>query len=144
MKKTIGIKVISVNKKAYHDYEIKETYEAGIVLNGLEIKSIRNGKVSLVGSYAKILGEELWLINCHIENPKDPTRPRKLLIHKDEIKKLFGLSIQKGFSLIPLKIYFKRGKAKLEIGLSKGRKIYHKKEILKKRDLEREIKRRNY
>lgn len=143
----MSIKIISKNKKSYHDYEILEKYEAGIVLTGAEIKAIRAGKVSLKGAYAKILGgdakrpnEELFVVNLHISIEKDPERTRKLLMHKQEIRKLIGKTQIKGLALVPTQIYLKKGKAKIELALARGKKIYDKRETIKKRDLERESK----
>jgi len=140
--------IVSTNRKAYHDYFIVETYEAGISLLGTEVKSLREGRVNLKDSYAIIKGNEAFLLNCHI-NPyshgniqnHDPLRTRKLLLHRKEINKLWGNLRQKGFSLIPLKIYFKRGKAKVEIGLAKGKRKYEKREALKEKEARREIQR---
>lgn len=135
-----------LNRKARYDYEIEETYEAGIVLTGTEIKSIRLGKVNLKDSYAIIKNEELFLLNTHISSYEkgnifnhEETRTRKLLMHKKEIKKLFNKIELAGYTLIPLKIYFKSGRAKVEIGLAKGKKNYDKRETIKTRDLEREM-----
>lgn len=144
---TIMIKIVSVNKKAYHDYEILDKYEAGIVLLGTEIKAIRQGRVNLKGSYGKILGgpnPELFLVGAHIGvqegDPKgDPIRTRKLLMHRQEINSLIGKLEQKKLTLVPLKIYLKNNQAKIELGLAKGKKLYDKREAIKKRDLEREL-----
>jgi len=132
------------NKKAYFNYNLGDRVEAGIVLSGDEIKSIRLGKVSLIGSYGRILVDksgnpELWLVGAHIPSSAgDPTRSRKLLVHHHEINKLIGQTAQKGLTLVPTKIYFKKGRAKVEIAASRGRKTHDKRELLKKRDLERE------
>lgn len=138
------IKIVSVNKKAYYDYEILDKYEAGVVLLGTEIKAIRQGKVNLKGSYGKILGgpnPELFLIGAHINaHDGDPQRTRKLLMHRQEINSLIGKLEQKKLTLVPLKIYLKNNHAKIELGLAKGKKLYDKKEAIKKRDLERELK----
>ena len=146
-------KVVCVNKKARQLYEVSETYEAGMVLLGTEIKSIRDGRVILKDAYAQFKDSELYLVKCHITpyaqafygNHK-PERDRKLLLHKREIKKLIGRVTERGFTIIPLKIYFKWGRAKIEIGLAKGKKIYdHRKEIQErdmKRDVERTFKQR--
>ncbi len=140
--------VVSTNRKAYHDYFIEETYEAGITLLGTEVKSLREGKVNLKDSYAFIKGNEIFLLNCHISpyshgniQNHDPLRTRKLLLHRKEINKLWGELTQKGLTLIPLKIYFKKGKAKVEIGLCKGKKQYEKREVLKEKEARREIER---
>ncbi len=136
------------NRKAFHDYFIDETYEAGLSLLGTEVKSIRNGRINLKDSYVIIKDNEVFLLNCHIspyshgniEN-HDPLRVRKLLLNKREINKLWEKLSQKGFSLIPLKVYFKRGKAKVEIGLAKGKRKYEKRETLKAKEARREIER---
>ena len=135
-----------LNRKARYDYNIFDEYEVGIVLTGTEIKSIRNGKMNIKDSYAIIKNEELFLLNAHISNYEqgnifnhDETRTRKLLMHKKEIKKLNNKLILEGYTLIPLKVYFVRGKAKIMIGLAKGKKNYDKREDIKKRDIEREM-----
>lgn len=141
-------KVISKNKRARFDFFIDETYEAGIVLAGTEVKALRQGKLSLKDSYAKIKNEEIYLINAHISPythgnrfNHDPDRPRKLLMHKREIKRLYGKSREKGFSLIPTRMYFKDGRVKVEIGLGKGKRAYDKRELLKQKTTEREVER---
>lgn len=135
-----------LNRKARYDYKIEESYEAGIVLTGTEIKSIRLGKVNIKDSYAIIKNEELFLLNTHIASYEqgnifnhNETRTRKLLMHKKEIQKLATKIEQLGYTLIPLKIYFKNRKAKVEIGVAKGKKNYDKRETIKNRDLEREM-----
>ena len=141
--------VVSTNRKAYHDYFIEETYEAGIALLGTEVKSLREGKANLKDSYAIIKGNEIFLLNCHISpyshgniQNHDPLRTRKLLLHRKEINKLWGKLTQKGLTLIPLKIYFNKiGKAKVEIGLCKGKRQYEKREVLKEKEARREIER---
>ena len=137
---------IAQNRKAYHDYHIEETIEAGIVLTGSEIKSIREGQVNLRDSYARPLNGELWLIGARIARydaasyqNHDPHRDRKLLLHHDQIAELASKARVKGFSIVPLKLYFKRGRAKVEIGLGRGKKLYDKREAIAKRDAEREI-----
>jgi SsrA-binding protein len=139
-----------LNRKARYDYEIEEEYEAGIVLTGTEIKSIRAGKANIKDSYAIIKNEEIYLLNTHISSYEkgnifnhEEDRTRKLLMHKQEIKKLNNKIILDGYTLIPLKIYFVKGKAKVLIGLCKGKKNYDKRETIKKRDTEREM-RANY
>ncbi|MCP2604733.1 SsrA-binding protein SmpB [Candidatus Aminicenantes bacterium AH-873-B07] len=140
-------KIIATNKKASFNYEILDTFEAGISLLGSEVKSIREGKVSLKESYAEIKDGEVFLINCHIApyNPAhylnhEPKRPRKLLLHKQEIKKLMGRVKEKGLTLIPMKMYFnKRGLVKIELALAKGKKTYQKREALRERDRRREM-----
>lgn len=142
-------KVVAQNKKARHDYFIEETLEVGIVLSGTEVKSIRLGKVNLKDSYAVIRDGEVILSGMHISPyeqgnifNKDPLRSRKLLLHRSEINKLIGYIQQKGLSIVPLQVYFKRGKVKLEIGVAKGKKLYDKREDIAERDVKREIDRR--
>ncbi len=144
-----GIKVVAQNKKARHDYFIEQSMETGIVLSGTEVKSIRQGKVNLKDSYATIEGGEVILNGMHISPyeqgnifNKDPLRDRKLLLHKSEINKLIGYTQQKGMSLVPLQLYFKRGKVKLELGLGKGKKLYDKREDIAERDAKRDIERK--
>jgi len=142
-------KIISRNKKAYHDYTIDAVLEAGIVLTGPEVKSLRGGKANLRDGYAVIEKDEVWLHNVHISpytyathQTADPMRPRKLLLHRREIKKLIGKVKEKGISLIPLKIYFKdRRKIKIELALARGKKLYDKRAALKKKESDREIER---
>lgn len=142
------IKVVATNRKAYHDYFIQETYETGISLLGTEVKSLREGKVNLKDSYVIIKDNEAFLLNCHISpyshgniQNHDPLRTRKLLLHRKEINKLFGALSQKGFTIIPLKVYFKKGKAKVEIGLAKGKRKYEKREAIREKEARREIER---
>jgi len=144
-----GIKIVAQNKKARHDYFIEDTIEAGIVLSGTEVKSIRQGKVNLKDSYATIEGGEVILNGMHISPyeqgnifNKDPLRDRKLLLHRREINRLTGLIQQKGLTLVPLQLYFKRGKVKVELGIAKGKKLYDKRDDIAKRDAKREIDRR--
>ena len=140
-------KVVCQNKKAYHDYFIEESVETGIVLVGTEVKSLRLGHANLKDSYATVRGSELFLVNTHISPYKqadkfsqpEPDRTRKLLLHKEEINKLIGKTKEKGYTLIPTKIYFKNGKAKVEIALAKGKKLYDKRETIKKKTVEREM-----
>ena len=146
MAKNSGISI--VNRKAYHDYLIEERVEAGIVLKGSEIKSIRAGKMSLQDAYAKPENGELWLFNSHIAsydaasyNTHQPTRPRKLLLHKKEVAILTGRVKQRGLTLVPLKLYIKHGIAKIELGVGKGKKVYDKRETIMRRDTDREIER---
>ncbi len=140
------MKIVATNRKAYHDYEVLETYEAGIVLKGTEVKSAKQGRINLKDSYAKIDNGEIFLINAHISPythgnvyNHDPRRTRKLLLHKKEIMRLYGKVKEKGLTLIPLKAYIKNGKIKIELGLCKGKKVYDKRAEIKKRDLEREM-----
>lgn len=138
--------VIARNKKAYHDYFVLETYEAGIELYGTEIKSIRKGRVNLKDSFCSVDNGEMFTIGMHISPyeqgnifNRDPMRKKKLLLHKKEIMKLFGQSQQQGLSIVPLQLYIKDGRAKLEIGLCKGKKLHDKREVAAKRDAERTI-----
>lgn len=141
-------KLIAKNPTSRHNYTINETFEAGIVLSGTEIKSIRNGKVNIKDTYVMIKNGEAYIYGMHISPyehgnifNKDPLRDRKLLLHKREIFKLFGMIKQKQISLIPLSLYFKGSKVKLEIGIGKGKKLYDKREDMAKRDAEMKIKR---
>ena len=140
-----GLKIISLNRKAKFNYFFKEFFEAGIVLSGSEVKSLRNGKVSIADAYAYDNHGEMFLVNSHIPSYKessynnhDPKRNRKLLFRKREINKLIGRINREGFTLIPTKLYFKKGKAKIEIAVAKGKKQYDKRHTKKKRDWERE------
>ncbi|AEG16766.1 MULTISPECIES: SsrA-binding protein SmpB [Desulfofundulus] len=142
-------KVVTVNRKARHDYHILETYEAGIALTGTEVKSLRAGRANLQDSFARVENAELFLYNMHI-SPYDqgnrfnhePKRTRKLLMHKKEILRLLGKSREKGLALIPLKVYFNdRGKAKVELALARGKKVYDKREDMAARDAKREMER---
>lgn len=143
-----GEKIICVNRQARHNYFIDETYEAGLVLVGSEVKSLRDGKANLVDSYAQIRKGEAFLLNAHI-SPYDassqfnhePTRQRKLLLHQKEIERLTGKTKERGLTLIPLKIYFKNGRAKVELGLARGKKLYDKRETLKRKMAQREVER---
>lgn len=143
-------KLIANNKKAYHDYFIEETYEAGIVLTGTEIKSVRQGKVSIKESYAKIENSEMILYGMNISPYEqgnrynvEPLRPRKLLLHKQEIRKLIGYTTIKGLTLVPLKMYInEEGRAKVEIAVARGKKNYDKREDIAKRDAKRDIDRK--
>lgn len=141
-----NVKIIATNKKAWHEYFIEQTFEAGIVLSGTEVKSIRLGKVNLKDSFARIENGEVILYNMHISPyehgnvfNKDPLRNRKLLLNRYEINKLIGYVQQKGYSLIPLKIYFKGAYVKVELAVAKGKKLYDKREDIAKRDAKREI-----
>ena len=144
----VPIKIISVNRQAYHDYFVERTIEAGISLVGTEIKSIREGKVNLRGSYAIVRNGELWLENAHIavyehgnRYNHEPLRNRKLLLHRREIEQLQARVATKGLTLIPLKLYLKGGKAKIELGLCRGKKLYDKREAITERDVKREMER---
>ncbi len=141
-----GIKIVCQNKKARHNYNIEDSIEAGLVLQGTEVKSLRNGKANLVDSYATIDGNEAWLNHFHIDpyTPATqfnhhPMRKRKLLLHKREINKLIGKTQEKGCTLVPLKIYFKNGKVKVDLGIAKAKKLYDKRAALKKQESIREI-----
>jgi SsrA-binding protein len=142
-------KNITVNRKARHEYTILQTYEAGISLQGTEVKALRAGKINLVDSYAVIREAEVWLISAHISeyaqgniNNHVPTRDRKLLLNKSEIRKLIGKVKEKGLTLVPLRLYFKSGKVKVELGLVKGKKEYDKRETIAKRDFQRDQERK--
>jgi SsrA-binding protein len=141
-------KTITVNRKAYHDYHVLESVEAGIVLTGSEIKSIRAGRVNIRDAYAKPENGELWLVNAHIAAYEaasrfghEPGRPRKLLLHRRQIDELTALVAQKGLTLVPLKLYIKKGTAKLELGVGRGKKFHDKREAIARRETEREIER---
>ncbi len=143
-----GIKIIQENRKARHDYEIIETFEAGIVLLGPEVKSIKEGRVSLKDSYVEIKNGEAWIKKLHISPYEkntvlkiEPERTRKLLLHKYEIKRLIGKVKEKGLTIVPLKIYLKNNLVKIEIALAKGKRKYEKREELRKKAIEREIER---
>ncbi len=142
------MKIVCQNKKAYHDYSIEETVEAGIQLLGTEVKSLREGKSNLKDSYVIIKNAEVFLLNCHISPYShgnimnhDPVRTRKLLLHEREIQRLKGMSQQKGYTLVPLKIYFKGPYAKVEVGLAKGKKLYEKRDTIREREAKRTIER---
>jgi len=145
MKRTQKEEVVAINKKAYHDYHIEETYEAGISLLGTEVKSIREGGINIRDGYAMVEDGEVFLY-CHISPYRggniynhEPDRKRKLLLHKREINRLLGKTAQKGYTLIPLKVYFKNGRVKVEIGVARGKKLYDKREAIKKKEALREI-----
>jgi SsrA-binding protein len=144
----MDIKIVSKNRKAGHNYFLLDRYEAGIVLQGSEIKSLRNGQMSLSEAFVRIENNEAWLVDAHISPydhsgrfNHDPTRPRKLLLHKSEIRHLWDEIRKKGVTLIPTIAYLKGGKAKVEIAVAKGNKLYDKREIIAKRDLQRQIER---
>ncbi len=139
--------LVAKNRKAFHDYEIVETYEAGIVLQGTEVKSVREGRVNLKDSYAQVKDGELWLRNCHISPyPQgniynhEPLRPRKLLLHKRQISKLTVDTTRKGLTIVPLSFYFLDGRVKVEIAVARGKKAYDKRETERRKDVEREVK----
>lgn len=142
-------KPLAQNKKASHDYFIEETYEAGIVLTGTEIKSLRRGRANMSDAFATIRNGEMFLHNMHISpfeegnrhNPSDPTRARKLLLHKQQIHKLLGESKREGYTLVPLKVYIRNGYAKVLIGMGKGKKLYDKRADAAKKDAQRDIQR---
>ncbi len=144
-----GIKTVARNRKARHFYHIEQNYEAGIVLHGTEVKSLRAGRVSLVDSFAKIRRGELWMIGVHIDEYEqgnrwnhEPTRERKLLMHGQEIRRLEKKVNERGYTLIVLSIYFKHGKAKVDVGLARGKKMFDRREDIKQRDSDRDIRRR--
>jgi len=143
-----GVKLICKNSKARFNFEIEDSFEAGIVLLGSEVKSLRHGKANLSDSYGKFLEGELFLVDVHIapyeqagRQNHEPLRDRKLLLHKRELKKLVGKVAERGFSLVPLKLYFKDGRVKVEMALARGKKAYDKREAIKKKDLRRELER---
>lgn len=143
-----NVKIIAQNKKAYFDYFVEEKYECGIALEGTEVKSVKNGNVSFADSFAEILNGEVWMRNFHISEYKfssvfnhDPDRRKKLLLHKEEIKRLQRKVDEKGYTLIPLDVYLKNGRAKITLGVCKGKKQFDKRESIKKRDLDREMSR---
>jgi len=141
-----GTKVVATNRRARHDYDILETFESGIALKGSEVKSLRDGKIQLKDSFARVQDGELWLHGVHIApyvyahgaDGHDPERPRKLLLHRAEIDELTGRTQQESLTLIPLSVYFKEGLAKVELGLAKGRRRYDKRQAIAKRDADRE------
>ena len=142
------MKTITVNRKAYYDYAIQETVEAGLVLTGTEIKSIRAGRVNIRDAFARAEDAELWLFNAHIAQYSggnrynhEPTRPRKLLLHQDQIRHFSGKAEEKGLALVPLKLYFKNHRAKVELALAKGKKLYDKRRSIAKKEAERQIQR---
>lgn len=148
MAKEKGSRLIANNKKAYHDYFVEETYEAGIALHGTEVKSLRMGKCSIKESFIRIENEEVFIYGMHISPyekgnifNKDPLRIRKLLLHKSEIRKLKGKIAEKGYTLVPLKVYFHDSLVKVEVGLCKGKKLYDKRQDIAKKDQRREAER---
>ena len=141
-------KIVATNSRAYHDYFIEDSYEAGISLVGTEVKALREGRVNLRESFARVEGGEVYLYQCHISpyshgniSNHEPLRCRKLLLHREEIRRLFGKAQIRGYTLLPLKIYFKNGLAKVELALGKGKKSHDKREALKKKEARREISR---
>ena len=148
MEKGSGIKIITENRKARHDYQILETFEAGMVLLGTEIKPVKAGQIQLKDSYVEFMNEEMFLIHAHIStytassyNNHAPERKRKLLMKKNEIEKLYAKVKEKGLSIVPLKVYLKKGFVKIEIALAKGKKSHDKRDSIKKRDVDRELSR---
>lgn len=148
MAKKPGIKLIANNKKAFHDYFIEDTYEAGIALAGTEVKSLRMGRCSVKEAFIRVENSEVYIYQMHISPyekgnifNKDPLRVRKLLLHKNEINKLMGQVAQKGFTIVPLKVYFKGSLVKVEIGLARGKKLYDKRQDIAKKDQRREAER---
>jgi SsrA-binding protein len=144
----MGIKVVATNRKASHEYFLLETLEAGVALQGSEIKSIRAGHISLAEAYVRVDGDEAWLVDAHIAPYEqashynhEPRRPRKLLLHRSEIFKLWNQVRQKGVTIIPLRVYLKEGRAKVEIAVAKGKKLYDKREAIARRDAFREMER---
>jgi SsrA-binding protein len=140
------VKIVAVNRRATHDYFIDDRIEAGLVLTGTEIKSIREGRVNLREGYARIVGNEAWLVNVHIAPYEhgnrynhDPLRDRKLLLHRDEIATLIGKVRQRGYTLVPLQLYLKHGVAKVELGLARGKREFDKRESIARREAQREI-----
>jgi len=144
--KAVAIKTVATNRKAYHNYHLEDTVEAGIVLTGTEIKSIREGRVSLGDAYVKPEAGELWLVNAHIARYEagsylshEPRRPRKLLLHRKQIDSLTSKVQERGFTLVPLKLYIKDSTAKVEVALGRGKKLYDKRESIARREVERQI-----
>jgi SsrA-binding protein len=144
----MDVKVVATNRKAGHEYFLLERFEAGLVLQGSEIKSIRAGQISLAEAYVRVDGQDAWLMDAHVAPYEhagsfnhDPRRPRKLLLHKSEIRQLWENVRQKGVTIIPLRVYLKEGRAKVEIAIAKGKKLYDKRESIAKRDAERDIER---
>jgi SsrA-binding protein len=141
-----GEKLVASNRRARHDFDILETHEAGLVLQGTEVKSLRDGRADLKESYARVEGSEAWLLGLHISPyaqgnraNHDPLRPRKLLLHRGEINRLLGKIKEKGLTLVPLRLYFKQGRAKVELGLARGRKTLDKRQAIRDREERREV-----
>ena len=144
----MAVKIIAANRKAYHNYHLGESVEAGIALTGTEIKSIRAGRVSLADAYVRPEDGELWLVGAHIARydagshmSHQPTRPRKLLLHRKQINELTGRVVERGFTLVPLKLYIKDSLAKVEVALARGKKLYDKREAIARHEVEREMER---
>ena len=142
----MAIKTVATNRKVYHNYHIEDSVEAGIVLTGTEIKSIRAGRVNLGDAYVRVEAGELWLVNVHIARYEaaaslshEPTRARKLLLHRKQIDSLAGKVLERGFTLVPLRLYIKGSVAKIEVALARGKKLYDKRESIARREVEREI-----
>jgi len=145
-KPSAGEKLVASNRRAHHDFDILETHEAGLVLQGTEVKSLRDSRADLKESYARIDGNEAWLLGLHISPyaqgnraNHDPLRPRKLLLHRGEINRLLGKIMEKGLTLVPLRLYFKQGRAKVELGLARGRKTLDKRHAIREREERREV-----
>ena len=141
-----GEKLVASNRRAHHDFDILETHEAGLVLQGTEVKSLRDSRADLKESYARIEGNEAWLLGLHISPyaqgnraNHEPLRPRKLLLHRGEINRLLGKIMEKGLTLVPLRLYFKQGRAKVELGLARGRKTLDKRHAIREREERREV-----
>jgi SsrA-binding protein len=142
-----GERTVATNRRARHEYHVEETYEAGLVLTGSEVKSLRAGRASIQDAYARIQGGEAYLVNMHISPYEkagpfghDPTRPRKLLLHRSELRRLVGKVRERGYTLVPLRVYFnERGYAKVELGLARGKKLYDRRAEIARREAEREI-----
>jgi SsrA-binding protein len=145
---TRGDRTVATNRRARHDYAIEETFEAGMVLSGPEVKSLRAGRATIADAYARVVGEEVWVENLHIPPYEQsdsrrylPTRPRKLLLHREEIRRLIGKTAERGRTLVPLRIYFTRGLAKMELGLGRGKRRFEKREAIAEREHRREMER---
>jgi SsrA-binding protein len=143
-----GDRTVATNRRARHDYAIEESFEAGMVLTGQEVKSLRAGRASLSDAYARVDGEQVWVENMHIPPYEmadtrryDPKRPRKLLLHREEIKRLIGKTAERGLTLVPLKIYFTHGLAKMELGLGRGKRRFEKRDAIAEREHRREMER---
>ena len=148
MAKSEGIKILAVNKKARFNYSIDESFECGLVLVGTEVKSIKDGRFSFADSYALVENNELWLIDLHVtpyvfgnRQNHEPLRKRKLLVHRKEVKRLKRVTDEKGLTLVPLKLYLKRGIVKVELGIARGKKLFDKRDDIRKRDQKRELER---